>query len=255
MNVYFNLSIINGNVLQIQDTTQEYNSYLPEKDNAKYYSPGRFKYSDTCTVNVIKYASTKNSEIVEVIITPHLENETLMFLDEATHTLQKDGHYIIEHLILPSNECIQYLINLDDSSLDAYNLIYSTDGNRFYKWGRYKEDEDCEEYLYIQEPCSIDEILEINPETITTISKSIQDTFSICLLNNQYLELNYKALQGYQKCQKLDNFNADLIWMTINAIKYNIEFGLLNQAQALLEEISYCKIINMQNNNGCKCCM
>ncbi len=254
MNTYFNLSIINGNVLQIQDTTQEYDEYLSE-DKETYIRPGRFKYSDTYTINVIKYASTKNSEVVETIITPHSEGKTLMFLDEATHTLQKDGHYIVEHLIIPSNKCIQYLIESKNSSLDSYDLIYSIEDNTFYKWGKYKEDEDCEEYLYIPEPCSLNEIIEINSEIETTISKGIQDTFSICLLNNQYLELNHKALQSYKKCQKVDNFNIDLIWMTINAIKYNIEFGLLNQAQALLEEISYCKIINVQNNNGCKCGM
>jgi hypothetical protein len=33
------------------------------------------------------------------------------------------------------------------------------------------------------------------------------------------------------------NLNIDLIWMSLNAIKYYIEFGMLNQARALLEEI------------------
>jgi len=40
--------------------------------------------------------------------------------------------------------------------------------------------------------------------------------------------------------QKAHDLEIDLIWMSMNAIKYNIEFGMLQQAQALLEEILKC---------------
>jgi hypothetical protein len=62
--------------------------------------------------------------------------------------------------------------------------------------------------------------------------------------------------------QQLD-LDIDLIWMSLNAIKYHVEFGMLTQAQALLEDIYHCtgisKLMNNISNNsndyGCKCCL
>ena len=49
----------------------------------------------------------------------------------------------------------------------------------------------------------------------------------------------------------------------MNAVKYNIEFGMLLQAQSLLEELTKCtgvsklqgSTLNKNTNHGCKCCI
>lgn len=250
MNVYFDLSIIQDCVLRISDTTQEFREYLPEDSN-EYITPGRFKYTDTYTVNVIKYVSTKSIDILNTIITSHLMDDgTPMFCDEACHTLSKDGHYLIDHLIIPSVQCIEKIPNLTQ-----YERVYATDGINFYKY-----------INGVLEECSVVEIIESNAEN-TTISKSSQDTFSLCIMNKKYLELSKKNLEMAMqtKCMSksnLSDLNIDLIWMALNAIKYNIEFGMLQQAQALLEEVTHCTGVYNESNNlnkshthGCQCCL
>ena len=90
MNTFFDLAIIQDGVLQITDTTQQFpDTYLPE-DNYNYVSVGRFKYSDTYTVNVINYVSTKKSEILKVLINAHKdESGNCINLDEAYFKLPK----------------------------------------------------------------------------------------------------------------------------------------------------------------------
>lgn len=252
MNVYFDLALTQDCVLQIQDTTQQFpDTYLAE-DAKDYITPRVFKYTDTYTVNVIKYVpSNGDTTILEVIITPHVDEETIMYCDEACYTLPKDGHYIIEHLIIPSKDCVDSVVNPEH-----YKTIFATDGTNFLK----KESSDWV-------TCDIEEILK-EAENSTTVSMASQDTFSICLLNKRYLELCKQHLCKLMSnhclsSQQAHDLELDLIWMSMNAIKYNIEFGMLTQAQALLEEILKCTGItklrgsnlNDKKNYGCNCCV
>lgn len=251
MTVYFDLSIVQDCTLNIQDTTQQFNEYLAE-DSDLYVQLGRFKYTDTYTVNVIKYIpSNLEPQLLDTIITPHVHEGIPMYCDEACFSLPKDGHYVIEHLIMPSKECVDKLPNQSE-----YEVLYATDGDNFYK-----------KVEGIWQPCEIVDILDSElPKT--TISKASQDTFSICLLNNKYLELCKEQFCKLVKNPCLDASNAhdfelDLIWMGMNAVKYNIEFGMLLQAQSLLEELTKCtgvsklqgSTLNKNVNHGCKCCI
>jgi hypothetical protein len=88
----------------------------------------------------------------------------------------------------------------------------------------------------------------------------------MCHTKKRYLELckEYLCTLIKNPCMnknEVHNLNIDLIWMSLNAIKYYIEFGMLNPAQALLEEIYKCTgITNLAStckneiNYGCKCC-
>jgi hypothetical protein len=76
--------------------------YLPEESN-EYARPGKFKYSDCYTVNIISYKkSTEDSKLLTTIITPHIVDGEIIYLDEAYYKTEKDGHYVIDHVIIPS---------------------------------------------------------------------------------------------------------------------------------------------------------
>lgn len=248
MNLTFDLAIVQDCVLRITDTTQEYDQYL-EEDNNNYVRPGRFKYSDTATINVIKYVpynkSLEDAEIYEVIITPHKQNGEIAYLDEAYHTLKKDGHYLIEHLVILTDEGVSNLNKVESTNsniigVQDYTNLYYTDGIKFYKNN--------------QEEVKIEEILEVNSESISKVS---QETFSICSLHKCYIEQCKNQFESMRKsrCVQYNNFDLDLLWMCINAIKYNIEFGRLKEAQSILEDITFCSnACKISVNNGCSCC-
>lgn len=243
MNLTFDLSIVHGCMLQITDTTQEYDEYLPE-DNNNYRQPGRYKYSDTATINVIKYKTFKAEEpqILETIITNHKIDNDIIYLDEAYYNLQKDGHYIIDHIVLPTTEFVA-----------SHNMknVYATDGVNIYKYV---------DGSFIEK--SIQEILELNPVSIEEMGVSIasQETFSICHIHNLYLEECKKQLESamINRCSSANyksDFNTDLIWIAINAIRYNIELGHLCQAQSILEDLIGCNnLYNSETYHGCSCC-
>lgn len=248
MNIYFNLNLISNCTLQISDSTQEYDEYLPQGSNL-YMTPGRFKYEETYTVNVIKYVSTEKTEILTTIITPHKNNNgDIMYLDETCYNLTKDGHYVIEHLILPNLDCA-----LKTKNVHSNGGVYATDGNNFFVLV------DNDEF----KPISIEDLLEVDTKN-TSISKSTQETFSLCILNNKYLELCKQEFINltHNPCYKTPhNSDIDLVWIAMNAIKYSIEFGMLTQAQSMLEEIFRCTGIaklnknNKTDNHGRKCCL
>lgn len=246
MNLTFELALLQDCVLRIKDTS--YNEYLPE-DAIDYVREKYFKYSDTYTVNIIKYKSVSKEEIVDVIFSEHTTD-----LDETYYQLKKDGHYIIQHIVMPSTECYNRLLSEDNSILNGYTLRYATDGQQFYKYDN----------LGNASICDVEEISMINADADSTISKVQQDTFSVCYLHNCYLNLCNKQFDKLIKnrCQTNSerNFDLDLIWMAINAIKYNIEFGdaYLDAAQAILEDVTRCNTACSQttksNNYGCQCC-
>jgi hypothetical protein len=168
-----------------------------------------------------------------------------MYLDEACYNLAKDGHYIIEHIILPNLECARKIKNAHSEG------IYATDGTNFYMLTNNAE-----------QLITIEDLLDTKN---TSISKSTQETFSLCILNNKYLELCKQEFTSLinSTCpnKQARNLDIDLVWMAMNAIKYSIEFGMLTQAQAMLEEIFRCTGIaklnknNKTGNHGCKCCL
>lgn len=248
MNLSFNLSIDSKGILCIQDTTQEYNEYLEENSDF-YIRLGRFKYSDTNTINVIKYVSSNQIQILKTIITKHKIDGEIAYLDEAYYELNKDGHYLIEHIVLPTVEWFNEHKN--DPIINEYTGLYLTDGNFIYKYSNNR-----------LEKCDIEEITEIDTDK-TSISKSTQETFSIELLYKCYLEQCKKRLDvlSKQDCSDTSNnslFDLNLLQLSIAAIKYNVEFGYLNQAQCILERITKCGNLCNQSKKieyyGCPSC-
>lgn len=220
------------NKIRITDVTQDSNEYIPENIQVTlpYNQNNKFKYSETCTINIIQYNSTTEQSIVGTIFSPHCS-----YLDEAYYAMNKDGYYTITHLILPTTEWLQSELQKEESILDGSMTIYVTDGNKIYHYSN-NELSEVESQVMI----------EVNDED-TTISRVSVDTFSICYLYKCYINLCKQILNnlnirclGNNDNLSQETFNRDFLWMSINIIKYHVEFDKLLEAQRLIEKLDKC---------------
>jgi len=98
--------------------------------------------------------------------------------------------------------------------------VYFTNNDKIYKLsgGQYSE-------------VTLAEIIEVNPDSNTTISKYTQDNVSICNLRKCYMDLVNKILNSnfIGRCfsNNIDKnliFKRDILRMALNSIKYLVEF-------------------------------
>ena len=166
--------------------------------------------------------------------------------------LPQDGLYSIHHVVLPTVEWLERVKEEAISMLDEYEGIYISDGNTIYHYLN-------NQYLEVDAQV----ISEINTYK-TTISRAENFTFSIWNLQKCYIHLCNEILSDKAlKCVKSANpdtiFNRDLVWMTLNVIKYYIGFKQVYEAQRVLEQINYCHGIckntktKLNNQSDCGC--
>lgn len=242
-----NFSIKNKekNIIVITGLTQEGNEYLPEDSwIVRYYN---YKYTDCVTINLIQRITTEGTITFKTYFNKHD-----IWLDESVVELPQDGLYQITHMVIPTVEWLQNIIEVNPETLKEYENIFVSDGNKIYQY----IDQQLQEV-------TVELIAEINTNK-TTISRGRNNTFSIWNLQKCYIQLcNLILQQKPLKCVKhIDNdiiFNRDLAWMTINMIKYYLGFGQIYEAQRILEQVNYCNGIckeskykpKYQNNCGC----
>lgn len=238
----------------ITDLTQDSDEYVPEsiQEMEAYYLNNKFKYSETCTINVIQQNTIKESKLEEAVVgTTFMDHDS--YLDESHYKMESDGYYVINHLILPTVDWLQTQINKKSSILSSGMDIYVSDCDTIYRY--------LNNQLQEVDPAVV---ATVNTEN-TTISRVSVDQFSICYLYDCYISLCKQVfakinLRCLTKSNVSDiNFKRDFLWMTINVIKYYVEFDQLYEAQRLLQEINYCGgICNEQNlsasqDSGCGC--
>lgn len=239
--------------ITITDLTQDSDEYVSENtlqvDLESYYSRNKYRYSDTYTINVIQRNNSEtDTQIVDTLFTCHDS-----YLDEEHYDIEKDGYYTIYHIILPSVEWYEKELEKKKSVLNSDTAIYVTDGEQIYK----RKDNNLE----VVDP----ELICIVNDTNTTISRVVLEEFCICHLYECYLSLCKQIYKNISyKCMNKDNiedliFKRDFIWMTINVLKYYVEFNQLFEAQRLLTEINYCGGICNEHSmlqskkSGCGC--
>lgn len=223
----FDLSVVDKNILKITGRP-----FQEGEDDS--WEESQLMYTVGSTINVIKYkpSNQENPEILDVLIAPHDKEYC-----ESLHTFTKDGHYIIDHLLIMSLEAAKEC---------GVSAGYCTDGETIYKLidGKY-------------ESVPVEELLEVNDESVYKMS---QETFSICYLHECYLELcnnKFKQLMR-NRCNKkedVEDFNLDLIGLSLSAIRYNLEFGYMDTAQSIVEDLYRCtNICKMNIKHECGCC-
>jgi hypothetical protein len=146
------------------------------------------------------------------------------------------------------------------SALYLYDVVYFFDKNQIYKIVRTSSgsggsygpgfDDSWEQNTttnFELEGVTLEEVIYRNVEG-TTISRVCEDYVSICFLNRCYIDLAQQIFRaaGFNACDKKNQidpdliFRRDLVWMTINVIKYMTDLGQLAEAQRIIERIAGC---------------
>lgn len=245
----FNVCKLGTCGLQIQGLERESDQYLDQEQ----VSFRNYTFEQTVTLNLITAIDSKENETFEsYTVVPHIDID----IDEIT--VGKDGLKRVDHIIIPTKDWIDFIIERSPAALDQYSIIYFFDNDSFYKYINGD---------IVNVP--IEEILEVNTET-TTLIKSSSYVFPICHLEQCLFRLCLYLLEN-MPCKdpcftdKIKGFaqdilNRDIVWMAINAIQYAIEQQQLFRAQNILEQIQTCWGIckDLDNNkpinySGCGC--
>lgn len=234
----------------ITDLTQDSYEYIDETitDTEPYYENNKFKYSETCTINIIQRNRIGKSETIDTLFTDHSS-----YLDEQYYDIEQDGHYTIYHCILPTYEWFQKEIEKPDNLTKKDINIYFTDGKQIYNY--------CNNKIEVVESA----VLAIVNTENTTISRVCADEFMIYQLYDCYINLCKLLFNDLGiRCKKSGDFDEitykrDFLWMTINVLKYQVEFGNFNEAERILEEVNYCggfcngSEVRPKQGSGCGC--
>ena len=207
--------------ITIEDFSREYGQYIDE-DVEVVTSFDHFKYSECTTINALVKVNTTGSKVLKTIINEHGD-----YLDTCTFNTNEDGYYVIQHIVLPN---LKWYENSSQEYKEYYETIYVIDDEVIYK----------QNSAGLLEECSIKEILERNIEN-TTIKKCIVDTFFTGNLQQCYIghcKNLFNSMLG--SCTKVDTFDRDFVWMTLNIIDYLIGFKQYMEAQRLIEIFTKC---------------
>lgn len=226
MKMEFNIDICTqpDGLIIIRDFSKEYGQYLSDDVDIQV-SHEALKYKHTATLNCITRVTSKSISLVDVLLEEHVENK----LDAAYFRIDKDGYYIVDHIVLPT---FDWLKEAPEECFNEYDTIYVTDKEKLYKIVNNELVE-----------CTIKEVMERNIEG-TTLMKCRIDVFYTGHLQECYINYCKKVFNSFNKCvptdRDYDTYARDFIWMTLNIIDYLISFKQYLEAQRLLEMFNSC---------------
>lgn len=230
-------------------------NYLPENRNYSELYPEKIKYTDAITLDVVYLNKLSGEELIGSYSVEHVcEDGTPKYLDEEIITLKEDGHYTIYQLIIPTKSWL-------NSIKDNENII------------KYYKDNDIIVYIFDNNKLySVNlDTFELTQKSIHTIlanicgtnmSREIKDYVFTEYLWDCYIKNSRNILNNVSnvRCnkEKIDTFNRDFIWMTLNILKYHRERCEYREAQRLIEELTTCNGFcdndtQSSKESGCGC--
>ena len=254
---------LNGKIT-LKDYSREYSQYFPEDQIVQ--EAGRYKYSESKTLNVVVKVNTGKITLTDVLLHNHdqlVEDPTnpenyIYDIEQVDFTVKKDGYYTINHIVLPTT---QWYVNTYTQQSDDYRASFET---------IYLIDVDNKLYKIVGgnlEECTVKEIISRNHEG-TTIQKCMIDVFYTGFLQMCYINYCRKLFAKLTKscdyaCTPEDTkeltYARDFLWMTLNTIDYQISFKQYMEAQRVLEMTNYCggfcqnQELNAGPSTGCGC--
>ena len=237
-----------------------------ERDNGEYIdeltgvliSTRQYAYSHSVTVNVLTYLSANG---VETPITSAVNDHSL--IDSQLFKLTKDGLYKVSHIILPNQVWLAYVLERDPSTLTlnySHVYYYNTADNKFYLYTNGTSTE--VQVIDILNAQAVDKVL--TTDLVTTVIRLDKNTFIMYYLNDCFRAMCKDLLQSLPNtCKQTSDeykqkiYNRDVVWMTINVIKYALSVSQYYEAQRYLESITRCGIlcstVSTNINYGCEC--
>lgn len=216
-------------------------------DNSTYLDSDEFVYqefkaSDVFCIDVLEKHVIDSDSILTVKINKSFGQSNFINL--------KDGWYSLHHIVLPSQDYFNRLKEVG-GVLFKYETFYYTDGEKFYKFKG-----------NLQQETTINEIIERNPINTSILEYQV-NYLSVCEINECYIKLAKASLDSYIRCKPKAGsellFNRDVVWMTLNVIKYYVELGEMESAEIILNKLDtcngFCKHLNKLSGNekGCGC--
>ena len=227
---------------------QDLSAYLPEDQTG--IVKGKFKYSDTISIDVLQHNKSKETVYTDPVYTLHNT------ADPVNIPVKFDGWFTVIHLVLPTKNWFDRESSKQEgSAIGLYNIVYYSDGASIYKYVNGQSSE-----------TTIDEIIEVNLVD-TTVSRTGEDYVSICFLRKCYINLCQQIFnsRGFSPCWNKNDidsdliFRRDLVWMAINVIKYLTECEQLAEVERIIETIKGCNGLCVSSDvtsktSGCGCC-
>lgn len=226
---------------------QDLSAYLPEDQTG--IVKGKFKYSDTISIDVLQHNKSKETVYTDPVYTLHNT------ADPVNIPVKFDGWFTVIHLVLPTKDWFDRESSKQEgSAIGLYNIVYYSDGASIYKYVNGQSSE-----------TTIDEIIEVNPVD-TTVSRTGEDYVSICFLRKCYINLCQQIFnsRGFSPCWNKNDIDSDLIfrrdltWTAINVIKYLTECEQLAEVERIIETIKGCNGLCVfsdvtSKTSGCGC--
>lgn len=226
---------------------QDLSAYLPEDQTG--IVKGKFKYSDTISIDVLQHNKSKETVYTDPVYTLHNT------ADPVNIPVKFDGWFTVIHLVLPTKDWFDRESSKQEgSAIGLYSIVYYSDGASIYKYVNGQSSE-----------TTIDEIIEVNPVD-TTVSRTGEDYVSICFLRKCYINLCQQIFnsRGFSPCWNKNDidsdlvFRRDLVWMAINVIKYLTECEQLAEVERIIETIKGCNGLCVSSDvtsktSGCGC--
>jgi hypothetical protein len=240
------------------DDTTNVNGFLLETDSSDL-TLNTYKISQGWFLNVLlynKYAATpiisNPSDTFYNVPTGVVDNNTYAnnFIPSIYQLIQ-DGTYTIKRFFIPSLEF--YTANSDNSIFDGVDMYY-TDGDQIY-------------FIISGTPTVISILDLLNANLLTSNCISTSATFvSTCYTNQCYFKILSTLLEiGIGACSYPDQtkYNTllqsrDLLYMTLEIIKYLKDVNNITQIQKLIEVVDICggvcaSTLNTTSSTNCGC--
>lgn len=249
------------NTFLIKDTTGISNNPLDQKlfSYTEEISTSNPRPQDLIFLDFVVYNKINSAKIDNLTYTMINDEDYLKY---AIHyKCEKDGWYSIAHYYIYSSFYLNYLINQGTI----------TEGTYYCYNNGYTEELEIEQSIDLEEGCfgtvnindgqvtSTSKIDDINSIYLTTSNAFTyeaitEDIFSIGLLEECFgykiKEIIYNGI--YCNCGEVDSIkmrDRDMIWMTIELIKYLVKHCRYFEAQRILEKIDTCNSFCNNYNN------
>lgn len=262
MEAQFKVSKIGEFGLLIEGLTGEAGGYLNGPSSVSHRA---YKWEHSVTLNVLfELDSDGNRTYVDRSVVIHKGKDD--GYDKSEFDLKKDGLYEIVHMIIPTKEWLDLMVELGEITSEVFeqytDLYYydSSEGEKKFYLSVRKDGTEVSVKEAVME-----DLYKVENKITTTVVSDFGTVFRYPHLERCYHTLVKNLLQcvkSNSNCPSAElvirERERDLIWMFLSVMKYSIDIGNHFEAQRYLERLNRCNNICSdtkiyRKDNGCGC--